>query len=197
MEWSKHEKGRGQLFHRWAARLLTLLDSLGADRLQDEVECPKCGAEPNTGLAEGEQEYQEGNACPVCNESMVRKALTDVALDLLIDVCRQADVDPEDIVTVPQSEKKDLEWIVIKFAREQSFTMSTFVSVEERLHATLEYPNPKGGVVQRVLTGQLDAPFGGRRWRCARRDHRDGRQHPTTLDARGRQAQRPEPVARN
>ena len=89
MEWSTHEQGRGQLFHRWAARLINLLFSLNQDRLKDDVECPKCGAEPNLKLAEGEQEYQEGNACPVCDESLVRKTLTDVALDLLIDVGRR------------------------------------------------------------------------------------------------------------
>jgi hypothetical protein len=166
MEWSTHEQGRGTLFHRWAARLLNLLASLGGDRLKDDVECPECGLEPNLKLNEGDSEYQEGNACPHCAKvrpekdvRLVRKPLTDVALDLLIEVSRQADVEPEDIVTVPQHEKKDLEWIVTKFAREQSFGISTFVAAEERLMSTLEYPNPKGGAVQRVLTGQLDALF--------------------------------------
>jgi hypothetical protein len=175
MEWSSHPQGRGQLFHRWAARLLTLLSSIGHDQLKDDVECPQCGLEPNLELQEGDQPFQEGNACPHCRTPLEMKALTNVALDLLIEVARQHDVPVEEIVKVPQSELKDLEWIVCKFAKEQRFTIVNLYGVEERLMATLEYPNPKGGVVQRVLTGQLDALF-------SEATEVEGRYHATVID---------------
>jgi hypothetical protein len=116
----------------------------------------------------------------------------DVALAILHEVLRQADVDdtchepgcdkpakwiPESkrlkdrralicpdghrhhssVVNVPMREVKDLYWIVVKWASENSFDVSHLVEVERRLEATVRYPNPKGGFVERTITGQLDA----------------------------------------
>lgn len=82
---------------------------------------------------------------------------TDVAHAILIEVLRQADVPDHEIVSVPMSHVADLYWIVTKWAYETHWEIEKLVSVEERLHATLTYPDPDGGLVERVLTGQLDA----------------------------------------
>ncbi len=173
IQWSSHEQARGIIGHRWVGVLLKLLSSLGQDALADDVECERCGAQPNQDDDEG-PDYQEGNACPVCDGTLKRVALTDVALDLLYEVQRQMDVEDRDVVTLPAHERRTLEWVVMKFAREQRFKIGNLVSIEERLEATIEYPNPVGGTVTRRITGQIDALF-------AERDE-DGRVHAHAPD---------------
>lgn len=164
LQWHTHPQARGTIFHRWAAKLLDLLAALDQDALADTVQCAyeRCRARPNDDRDEGDTgpEYQEGNTCPVCRIGSLRRVpLTEEALDMLVETLRCADVPIEDIVRVPQRHVKDLEWVVCKFAREQRFTIASFVAAEERMSATLTYPNPFGGVVERELTGQIDAWF--------------------------------------
>jgi hypothetical protein len=162
LQWHTHPQARGTIFHRWAARLLHLLSALDQDALADAVECPDCGARPNDeSHREGDTKvYVENNLCHVCGRALLKRvSLTEEALDLLCEVLRQDDIADEDVVRVPQAHVKDLEWIVCKFSREQRFQIANFIDAEDRLHATLEYPNPHGGVVVRELSGQIDAWF--------------------------------------
>lgn len=75
---------------------------------------------------------------------------------ILIDVCRQRDVPPEDKVRVPFREMRDLRMAARKFAADNRFTWHLIAGVEEPLAWTLTYPHPDGGLVQRTLTGTLD-----------------------------------------
>lgn len=162
LQWHSHPQARGTLLHRWAAKLLWLLSATDQDALADTVECPECGRRPNDeDRREGDTNvYDESSLCILCGKALLKRVpLTDIALDLLCDVIRQDDVPDEDVVRVPQMHLKDLEWIVCKFAREQRFNMANFIEAEDRLHAVLEYPNPHGGTVDRVLSGQIDAWF--------------------------------------
>jgi hypothetical protein len=172
-------QSRGSHFHRWAARLLSLLEVIGQDHLRDEPECPnpQCQAKPNDLLERADDgtlfnaetgdvvsgPYQVGQLCPVCEqEPLVEVALEDQAIELLIEVLRQRDVPDEDRLPLPYGEHlKDLEWIVRKFAREQTFNIANLIDVEERLSAPIHYPNPYGGVVERVFSGQMDVVFMG------------------------------------
>jgi hypothetical protein len=82
------------------------------------------------------------------------------ALEILLEVCRQRDVPPEEIVRVPLREMKDLRMAAIKFAKDNEFSVDQIVDVERRLAATLAYHDADGVVRERVLTGQLDALLG-------------------------------------
>ena len=96
-----------------------------------------------------------------CLEDMARAEEptieTDVALAHLHHALRQADIPDEDVVNIPMKEVKDLYWVVIKWAHDNSWDIANLIDVEHRLFGTLYYDNPKGGFVERVLTGQLDA----------------------------------------
>lgn len=83
----------------------------------------------------------------------------EVALSILRECLRQADVPDEDVVNVPFSQIKDLRWVVVKWASDNQFDIQYLADIEQRLDAVVEYENPAGGNVQRVITGALDALF--------------------------------------
>jgi hypothetical protein len=117
------------------------------------------------------------------------KIEVDVALAILNEVLRQADVDREcpvcgstkirkgvtkagmrlclsgrhrfetEIVNLPMAEIKDLVWVVKKWAHDNEWDVNHLVSIEDRLGARVSYPNPHGGYVERLLSGKLDAVF--------------------------------------
>jgi putative RecB family exonuclease len=80
------------------------------------------------------------------------------ALEILVEVCRQADVPEHEVVTVPAAERRLLRIAAIKFAHENTFRMDRLIDVERRLEATVSYPHPHTGLpVERVVSGQPDA----------------------------------------
>jgi hypothetical protein len=112
---------------------------------------------------------------------------TDAAIAILDECIRQADIDKvcpkarcgqpimvrkdgwcvcgdghktrSDFVNLPMSQIAELRWVVVKWANDNQFDIGNLVDVEQRLLATLEYADPNGEMVQRTLTGQLDAVF--------------------------------------
>jgi hypothetical protein len=62
-------------------------------------------------------------------------------------------------VNIPMDQVRDLVWVTKKFAKENAFDIDNLVDIEQRLMATLRYPNPEGGYVERTLSGALDALF--------------------------------------
>jgi hypothetical protein len=83
----------------------------------------------------------------------------DVALAILHEVLRQADVPMDQVVPCPMSEIYDLYWMVKKQASEMTWNIPALIDIEHRLHTTVEYPDPEGGFVQRQFSGQLDVLF--------------------------------------
>ena len=83
----------------------------------------------------------------------------DVALAIFLETLRQADVPLDEIVNIPMREISDLTWMVKKFAHETRWNIAGLVDIEQRLSWTVRYPNPYGGFVERVISGQLDALF--------------------------------------
>ena len=113
----------------------------------------------------------------------------DVALAILHEVLRQADVDKQcphcgslkirrgitkagnryclscrqrfetEIAILPEREVTDLYWTCIKFAHDNEWSIPDLVDVEQRLSADITYPNPHGVPVVRTLTGKLDTLF--------------------------------------
>lgn len=110
---------------------------------------------------------------------------TDVAVAILNETLRQADVDDEcptcllpitergkgwikcdvghknksSLMNLPLEQIRDLRWVVVKWATDNAFDIQNLVDVEKRLHATVRYPRPDGGHDERILTGALDAMF--------------------------------------
>jgi len=82
-----------------------------------------------------------------------------VALAILLETLRQADVPDSEIVNIPSREIKELVWMVKKFAYESRWDIANLVDIEQRLWWTVRYPNPYGGFVDRDVSGQLDALF--------------------------------------
>jgi hypothetical protein len=83
----------------------------------------------------------------------------DVGLAILLETLRQADIPMEDVVNIPMREIFDLSWMVKKFCYETRWNIAGLVDIEQRLSWTVRYPNPYGGFVERVISGQLDALF--------------------------------------
>lgn len=88
-----------------------------------------------------------------------RSILPEIAVAQLREELRQADRDWRDVVNLPMDQVKDLRWVVVKWANDNLFDIQDLVDVEQRLKAKVSYPNPHGGVVERIITGQLDALF--------------------------------------
>lgn len=80
-----------------------------------------------------------------------------VAEAILLEALRQRDVEPAEIVRVPFREIPDMLMEVRKFAGDNSFTIRNLIDVERRLEAPITYRLDDGTVVERRITGQLDA----------------------------------------
>jgi hypothetical protein len=83
----------------------------------------------------------------------------EVALSILRECLRQNDVPDEEVVNIPFSQIKDLRWVVVKWAADNQFDLEYLADIEQRIDATIQYPHPDGGFVDRVITGALDALF--------------------------------------
>jgi hypothetical protein len=83
----------------------------------------------------------------------------DVGIAILLETLRQHDVPIEDVVNIPMREIYDLLWMVKKFCYETRWNIAGLVDIEQRLNWTVRYPNPYGGMVEREISGQLDALF--------------------------------------
>lgn len=98
-----------------------------------------------------------------CLEVMARENASriepDQALAILRDTLRQHDVEPQDVLTIPSSEIKDLRWMLVSWAHNTEWDIENLVDIEQRLERVVRYDNPLGGWVERRLTGQLDALF--------------------------------------
>jgi hypothetical protein len=116
--WSGHPQGRGQIFHRFAAKALALMAELGETQIDQEV-----------------------------------------ALAILRECLRQHDVPDEEVVNVPFDQVKDLRWVVVKWAHDNEFDIEFLADIEQRIDVEIEYENPEGGRVPRIITGALDALF--------------------------------------
>jgi hypothetical protein len=132
--WSSHPQARGQLMHVAFAKCLTDM----YDRWREKQE----------GGYDHDQDAIPDGTIP-----------EDVATAILMEVLRQADVEPRDVVTVPMDQVKDMAWVIRKWAREARFAIEDLVDVEQRLQTKIAYPGEHGAAIERYLTGALDALF--------------------------------------
>lgn len=95
----------------------------------------------------------------VMHEQQERSVPTDLAVTVLEETLRQADVPASELINIPLSEVADLRWMVIKFAHDLTdWDIDNLVAIEEQLEAAVTYPGPNGPV-ERVVTGRPDALF--------------------------------------
>lgn len=81
----------------------------------------------------------------------------DVALAILHECLRQDDLPADQVVPIPMKQVADLYWVVKKWAFDNEFNIQNLVDVEQRLKASVHYPDTDGSAVERVVSGQLDA----------------------------------------
>lgn len=85
------------------------------------------------------------------------------AMQILYEVAGQRDVPPEEIVIVPQRERRVLRICALALANVPMNVERLFINpegdgIEQRLWASVQYPNPEGGkAIERFITGQPDA----------------------------------------
>lgn len=146
--WSSHPQARGTMFHRFAARALTEMSAQGEQ-----------GIEVDVALAILHEVLRQEGAdakCPHCDSTRIRRGVDKQGRRRCLRCKRYFETE---FINVPMHEVKDLYWVVKKWAYDTAWNTENLVDVERRVEATLSYPNPHGGFVDRTLTGQLDALF--------------------------------------
>lgn len=78
------------------------------------------------------------------------------ALEILYDVARQRNVPAWDRVVVPAHHWDKLRLGVIKFAKDNTFSVDRIVDIERRLTVPIRYDLPDGRIIERFFTGQPD-----------------------------------------
>lgn len=86
-----------------------------------------------------------------------RQIPTQEAMEILYEVMLQRDVPEYDRVHVPSRELPKLRLAVLKFSKDQSFSIERLVAVERRLFAEIPVVTPDGGIDTRTFSGQVDA----------------------------------------
>lgn len=142
--WSTHPQARGQVFHRVAAECLRVMHR------QKEQSIPVDAA-----LAILHNELRQDNVdrvCPACESRSILRGVKGGKR-----TCGDCGHRfPSDLINLPMAHVKDLYWIVVKWANENTWDIENVVDIEHRLDANVTYENPAGGVVERVITGALD-----------------------------------------
>lgn len=147
--WSSHEQARGIIFHRFAAAALEEMALHGEESIEVDV-----------ALAILHEKLRQADVDEFCHQPGCGLP-TEIkpADDGRVVVCKDGHRHHSSVVNVPMSEIKDLYWMVKKWAHDNTFDIASLAEVEQRLEATVSYPNPHGGRVERRLTGRLDALF--------------------------------------
>ena len=149
--WNTEPQGRGSLFHRFAAECLRTMAA------QDEEEIPVDAA--LSILREVLRQATADKVCPVCGTDKIRVGIDKATQQRK---CARGHLFDTELVNVSIDAAKDLHWVAVKWAHDNSFDIRNLVDVERRLTAVIRYPDPRSGAypdVQRVLTGMLDALF--------------------------------------
>lgn len=145
--WSTHPQARGSVFHRVAAECMKAMHTAKEPTIPVDAALAI--------LHEVLRQENVDRVCPACNGTKIRPGIKDGMRTC--ESCRHRF--ETELMNLPMREVKDLYWVVIKFAHENAWDIENLVDVEHRLSAKVDYPNPAGGMVERVITGQLDAVF--------------------------------------
>jgi len=145
--WSTHPQARGSIFHRVAAECFRSMHRANEPMIPTDAALAH--------LHEALRQAEVDRVCPACGARKIRPGIKDGLRSC--EACGHRF--QTELMNLPMAEVKDLYWVVIKWAHGNTWDIDNLVSVEERLSAPLEYPDPAGGFVQRIVSGQLDAVF--------------------------------------
>jgi hypothetical protein len=95
--------------------------------------------------------------CPTCHTVEIKPGIRDG-----FRTCSAGHRFETDLMNVPMSEVADLYWTTKKWAHDNEFDTDNLLDVETRLYAPVRYPNPHGGQVERIVSGQLDVVIADR-----------------------------------
>lgn len=146
--WTSYPAARGQMFHRVAAKCLEEMAAHDNERIEADVALAI--------LMECLRMDDVDRECPTCHGPVKRHTRDDGALRI---TCEEGHDHSSDFVNLPTKERQDLFWVVRKWALDNRWDIKNLVSVEERLHSAIVYPDGEGGHVDRTITGALDALF--------------------------------------
>ena len=144
--WSQPWQARGQLFHRMAGEALREMHRMREPKIPVDAALAI--------LNEVLRQETVDRVCPFCSSSRIRKGVTKKGMRSCLACRRQFETE---LVNIPMHEVSDLYWVTKKWAHDNEFDIRNLVSIEDRLKAKLAYPNPFGGIVEREVSGQLDA----------------------------------------
>lgn len=145
--WSTHPQARGTIFHRTAAECLRTMYAASEPEIPVDVALAH--------LHDVLRQEDVDRECPKCRGHRIKRGIKDG-----MRTCGQCGhLFPTELMNVPSSEVKDLRMATIKWAHDNAWDIGNLVDVEQRLDAKVRYPNPAGGTVERVVTGQMDAIF--------------------------------------
>lgn len=145
---STFPQARGQLFHRFAARALREMQAQGEPTIEVDVALAI--------LTEVIRQDDVDRVCPICGSRRIKKGVSREGKRTCLGCKEQFQ---SEFVNLAMASVKDLYWEVKKWAYDNTWSIDDLVDVEHRLFAKITYPNPHGGEVERVLTGQLDTLF--------------------------------------
>jgi hypothetical protein len=146
--WSHPWQARGSMFHRFAARALAQMHSLGETAIPVDAALAI--------LHEVLRQEDVDRVCPKCESRRIRKGVTKMGMRMCLACKHRFETE---IMVLPMAEIAELYWVVKKWAHDNEFNIENLADVEERLSAVVEYPHPQGGTVERVVTGKLDTLF--------------------------------------
>jgi hypothetical protein len=141
---SGHPQARGTMFHRFAAEALRTMAR------QQETQIPT--EEAIQILNEVIRQADIDKECPSCQKPITKKEQGRI-------FCDEGHEHASDFVNLPAEQIKDLRWIVVKWANDNAFDIENLVEIEQRLEAPIRCQDAEVNIIERVLTGQLDAWF--------------------------------------
>jgi hypothetical protein len=146
--WSHPWHARGRMFHAFAGEALREMARLGEEKIPTDAALSI--------LRDLLRQDWADRRCPRCGVEEILPGIDELTGER---TCGNGHRFETELVNLPAAAAKDLAWVTIKWAHDNTFDIRHLVDVEQRLEATAHYPHPGGGSVSRVLSGQLDALF--------------------------------------
>jgi hypothetical protein len=150
--WSTHPQARGQIMHRVIAECFRQMAEHNAPEIPTDAAL--------TILRDVLRQDDADRACRRCGSPNLQPGVSSAGMRTCSDCGAEFETQ---LVNLPLAQVKDLFWVTIKWAHDNTWDIENLVDVELRLQTGIRYPNRLPGVVDpwvtRILTGQLDALF--------------------------------------
>ena len=147
--WSTKPQSRGTIFHKVAAECLREM----ARQSEESIPVDAALAILRDVLR---MEWAD-RICPHCDSDKIAPGISTRGRRKCLECKKTFETE---LATIPLDQVKDLYWVVIKWAHDNSWDIGNLVSVEQRIEAEVRYPNRHTGeMVPRRISGKLDAVY--------------------------------------